>query len=137
MQNFFFAIFFQNRIKIGLIFYNEQKFHSSSMIFWTFKNPLDKKFFFQAQNFDCHRCRLTLGPKITLEVWFHNREAGGIFLGGYGEKWLKRCWHPPSPLPKSVISISCVESIAFLTLYPFFHLFNQKLCNFLYSQNMR
>ena len=82
---------FQNKITIGLVFDSEQKFHSSSMIFWTFKNPLDKKFFFQAQNFDCHRCRLTLGPKITLEVWFHNREAGGIFLWGYGEKWLKRC----------------------------------------------
>ena len=38
--------FFHNKIKIGIVFDNEQKFHSSSMIFWTFKNPLDKKFFF-------------------------------------------------------------------------------------------
>ena len=38
--------FFHNKIQIGIVFDNEQKFHSSSMIFLTFKNPLDKKFFF-------------------------------------------------------------------------------------------
>ena len=37
--------FFQNKIKIGLVFDNKKKFYSSCMIFCTFKNPLDKKFF--------------------------------------------------------------------------------------------
>ena len=63
------------------------------MIFWTFKNPLDKKFFFQDPNFD-HRCRrrrqLTLGPKKTFEVWFHNREAGGIFCRGLWGNFFKK-----------------------------------------------
>ena len=84
----FFAIFFQNKIKIGLVFDNKQKFHSSSRIFCTFKIPLDKKIFFKGQNFDCRhrRRRLTLEHKKTVEAWFHNREAGGIFFGvGYGE----------------------------------------------------
>ena len=39
------SLFFQNKIKIGLVFDNQQQYHSSSMIFWTFKNPLDKDFF--------------------------------------------------------------------------------------------
>ena len=53
------------------------------MIFWSFKNPLDKKKIVD-QNFDCRR-RLTLGPKKTVEAWFHNREAGGTFLEGVME----------------------------------------------------
>ena len=71
--------FFHNKIKIGIVFDNEQKFHSSSMIFGLLKTPWIKSFFSQDKKFDRRR-RLTLGPKKTSEVWSHNGEAGGIFL---------------------------------------------------------
>ena len=73
--------FFQSYIKIGIIIDNAQKFNISSIIFCTLKNSVDKKFFVLDKKFDCCRCRrrLTLGPKKTVEAWFHNRVAGGIF----------------------------------------------------------
>ena len=46
-----------------------------------------------------HRCRrrrrLTLRPKKTVEDWFHNREAGGIFLEWvmgrlFRDRWLQK-----------------------------------------------
>ena len=73
------------------------------MIFLSFKNPLNKKFFLN-QNFDLCRRQLTLGTKKTFEVWFHNREAEGIFCRGLWGNFLKKSGskgaESPFPPPK-------------------------------------
>ena len=121
-----FCHFFHYKIKIGIVIDNEQKFHSSRMILCTFKNPLDKKFFF------CEIKILTAATaaadwpwdlKNLLKVGFIIEKQEVFFVGGYGETFLRKVAPKglkPPPLPKNVISISCVESISFLTLYLFF-----------------
>ena len=47
----FLCNFFQLKIKIGVVIDNEQKFHSSSMIFCTCKNPLEKTIFILRSKF--------------------------------------------------------------------------------------
>ena len=68
--------------------------------------------------------------KNLLKFGFIIEKQEVFFVGGYGETFLRKVppkvLTPPSPLPKIVISISCVECISFLTLYPFFHVFNLK-----------
>ena len=115
--------FFHNKIQIGIVFDNEQKFHSSSMIFLLLKTPWIKSFFSQNKKFDRRRRRLTWDLKKLLKFGLIIEQQDVFFCRGLWGKFLKKSGstgvETPPTLPKSVISISCVESISFLTLYPF------------------